>query len=169
MDFYLSTGRKIENLEKYIKDYIKKYPDVTVYVGTDSQKRKRRKINYVTTICFRHPMNGVHIIHRRETGKYTKDLFLKLWNEVQMTVDVLKIINNSTFCKFSETGEVSTSEDWIDNKKIIVDLDLNSLKKWESNIAHDAAKGYITSLGYLVRTKPEAWAASRASNHLSKK
>lgn len=173
MDFYFDRGKKIENLEKYIKDYLTEHPDVTVYVGTDSQRRKRRKINYVSVICFRHPGKGVHVIHHRETGKFTKDLYTKLWNEVQYTVEVLKMINHTTYTLMTkETADVKPSDlnrDWIPKDKITVDLDLNSLKKWESNIAHDAAKGFITGLGYNVRTKPNGWAASRASNHLSKK
>jgi len=152
MKFYLSNGREIENLKKYITDYMKNNPEVDIYIGTDSQRKKRRKVSYVTTICFRHPGDGVHIINHREFGKFTKDLFSKLWKEVELTVQTIDLI-----------------KDYIDQNKLTIDLDLNSLKKWESNIAHDAAKGYITGLGYTVRTKPDGWAASRASNHLTKK
>lgn len=172
MDFYLNNGKKISNLEKYIKDYIKYYPNVKIYIGTDSQRKNKNKIRFITTICFRHPRNGVHVIHHRRVEKMTKDLFKKLWMELEYTLETLKLINYSSYLLATKPLEQikkdDLNKDWVKNSIITIDIDVNSLKKWESNIAHDASKGYISSLGYKVRTKPEGWAASRASDHLSK-
>lgn len=151
MIFYLSNGKKINNLENYILNYLKENSDVELYIGTDSQRKKGRKITYISTICFRHPGKGVHIIHRKYIGKFTKDLFAKLWKELEFSIEI--------------ANELS---DYVKREEITIDLDLNSLEKWESNIAHDAARGYVIGLGYKARTKPEGWAASRASDHLSK-
>jgi hypothetical protein len=49
-----------------------------------------------------------------------------------------------------------------------VDLDINSNKKYKSFIAHDAAVGMIKGYGFVVRTKPDAWAASAAADLLCK-
>jgi predicted RNase H-related nuclease YkuK (DUF458 family) len=163
MDFYLSNGKSVGNLENYIKNYLEDHPNYEIFIGTDSQRKKRRRIGFVTTICFRQkeitdknnntiPGKGVHIIHKRINDKFTKDLFAKLWKEVEMSIETANEV-----CEY------------IDKDLVTIDLDLNSLKKWESNVAHDAAKGYVTGLGFKVRTKPDGWAATRASDHLSKK
>jgi predicted RNase H-related nuclease YkuK (DUF458 family) len=152
MIFYLSNNEKINNLKDYILNYLNNNPEVKLYIGTDSQRKKGGKITYISTICFRHIGKGVHIIHKKYVGKFTKDLFSKLWKELEFSIEIANEINK-----------------YIDRNEITIDLDLNSLKKWESNVAHDAARGYVIGLGYNVRTKPYGWAASRASDHLSKR
>jgi predicted RNase H-related nuclease YkuK (DUF458 family) len=150
LKFHFSNGKMVDDLKNYVKEYLKKYPNVELFIGTDSQKRRRRKVSYVTTICFRHPGDGVHILHYRKVESYKKDLFSKLWKEVELSIETASMI-----------------KDVVDN--LTIDLDLNSLKKYESNVAHDAAKGYVIAMGYGVRTKPTGWAASHAADHLSKR
>lgn len=146
--FKFYNGQFIDNLDKYIETYLKKYPDIEIYIGTDSVDRG--KSIYVTTICFRHPYNGAHVIYKKEIEPKSKNLFTKLWKEVEKTNEVAKFVKPI-----------------IGNKILILDLDLNSLKQYASSIAHDSAKGYLIGLGYNVRTKPQAYAAI-AADHLLK-
>jgi len=166
MNFYLSNGKPIPDLKSYIRNYIDLNPEVEIYIGTDSQKRRRRMVNYVTSICFRHPGNGVHVIYYKKLEKLPKDLYTKLWREVEFTISVVKLLNELSF---NLIDGIEEGEDFIDKCRITVDLDINGLKKHGSNIAFESTKGYISSLGYVVRTKPEGFAASRASDHLCRR
>lgn len=146
------NGPKIHDIKKYVTDYIKKYPDVLIYIGTDS-KRKKKSVLYISTICFRHPNNGVHVIYRQRkynSSEY-RDIFKKLWHEVELSVELL--------------GELC----FLDRSKITVDLDFNVIEKYKSNAVNDGARGWLTGLGVNVRSKPNAWAASYAADYLSNK
>jgi len=146
--FRLYSGELINDLGEYIKNYIEQNPDVLIYIGTDSVDRKQTI--YVTTICFRHPHAGAHVIYKREREIKSPDLFTKLWREVE---------------KSSEVGNYV--KDYIFNgTHLTIDLDLSPLPRNASNITHDAARGYMIAQGFKVRSKPQAWSATRAADHL---
>ena len=147
--FRLYSGELINELGKYIVEHITDFPETEIYVGTDSVDRT--KTVYVTTICFRHPNNGAHVIYKKDYELKSPDLFTKLWREVEKSNEVALYI-----------------KPYLNNKMITVDLDLSSLKRHASNIAHDAARGYMIAQGFNVRTKPQAYAATRAADHLLK-
>jgi len=146
--FRLYCGEVIPDVGLYVKQYVKENSEVEVYIGTDSADR--RETIYVTTIVFRHPGNGAHVIFRKEYEKKSPDLFTKLWREVEKTNEIAHHVRK-----------------YLPSEKILtVDLDLNSLSRHASNIAHDAARGYMIGQGFNVRTKPQAYSASRAADHL---
>lgn len=149
MKFRFYNGGPIEDVESYIKAYVQKHPDVEIYVGTDSAKAgnagEQPLTVFVTTICFRHPGNGVHYIYSKEKQTRIKDLFSKIWAEVERTNEVAAMIKPI-----------------IGNRTLFLDLDINSLKQHASNIAFAAANGFLLGQGYSVRSKPQAWAAHAA-------
>lgn len=142
-------GEIVNDLKKYILDHIQNHPETEIYIGTDSVDRKDTL--YVTVICFNHPGNGAHVIYLKEHEKKSKNLYEKLWREVEKTREIGLIVKNM-----------------IPNKSITLDLDLNSLKTHASNIVFAPAQGYLLGLGFNVRTKPQAWSASCAADHLLK-
>jgi len=146
--FRLYSGDVIDDLGKYINQYLTDYPDAEIYIGTDSADR--HETIYVSVVVFRHPNHGAHVIFRKEYEKKSPDLFTKLWREVEKTSVLAHYIK-----PYLPEGRLLT-----------VDLDLNSLKRHASNIAHDAAVGYMKGQGFNVRSKPQAWSASRAADHL---
>ena len=146
--FKLYSGELIPDLGKYINEYLTKHTDAEIYIGTDSAERYETV--YVSVVVFRHPGNGAHVIFRKEYEKRSPDLFTKLWREVEKTSDLAHYVKD-----YLPEGRMLT-----------LDLDLNSLKRHASNIAHDAGKGYLIGQGFNVRTKPQSWSASRAADHL---
>ena len=149
MRFKFYNGGFINDVESYIKEYIKKHPDVEVFIGTDSAKAGsvsgQPTTVFVTTICFRHPNNGVHYIYSKEKGPRIKDLFTKIWLEVERTNKVASFVKPI-----------------IGDRILFLDLDINSLKQHESNVVYSAANGFLKGQGYSVRSKPQAWAAHAA-------
>ena len=149
MKFRFYNGGPIEDLESYIKEYITEHPDVEIYIGTDSAKAgsasEQPTTIFVTTICFRHPGNGVHYIYSKEKKPRIKDLFSKIWSEVERTNQVASFVKPI-----------------IGDRTLFLDLDINSLKQHESNVVYAAANGFLIGQGYSVRSKPQAWAAHAA-------
>ena len=170
--FKLFGGKQIPDLGVYVKDYILKHPEVEIYIGTDS-KNKRKHTTFASVVCFLHPSKGVHIIFKRTRVKKIKrnrsdyvevkdssdaafikkywksTLFPRMWAEVQDSAELALYL-----------------KDYVLNREIIVDLDLNPDKLHESNIAHDSGMGYMTSLGFKTRSKPDSWASSSAADLL---
>ncbi len=142
-------GEKIEDVSLYVREYLTKHPNVTVFVGTDSVQLRSATM-YATALCFWHNGHGVHVVFERNRLPKTKDLFTRLWTETEMS---LKLAN-----ELKEKCGVDS----------VVDLDINPNEKYKSNVAHDAAVGMIKGYGFEVRTKPNAWAASVAADLLCK-
>lgn len=145
--FKLFGGKEIDNLETYIKNYQCKFSDCEIIIGTDSEQY-RNYTKYVTVIGFIKPTKGVHIIYKSEKIKKIKDIFTRLWNEIEYTRIIADEIKNYV------------------NKDITVHIDINNSKKEKSNMVHDSAVGYLTSLGYKVESKPNSWVASKAADWL---
>jgi hypothetical protein len=142
-------GEHIEDIGLYTKKYLEKNPDVKLYIGTDSIQLRYSTL-YATALCFWHNGNGVHVVFSRTKTLKVKDLYTRLWSEVEMSLELANQLKNN--------HQIEAT----------VDLDINSNKKYKSFIAHDAAVGMIKGYGFVVRTKPDAWAASAAADLLCK-
>lgn len=149
--FKLFGGQYIDDLLDYIEKYIEKYPDVEVFVGTDSNEIGRGRANFATTICFQHPRHGVHVIFKRDLQDNLKDLFSRMWAETIMSEEVAKFITPTLL----DIG-----------KEVTVDCDIASDMDEGSHVAYQASLGYLRGQGYAARAKPDAWAATRAADLL---
>jgi predicted RNase H-related nuclease YkuK (DUF458 family) len=158
---------RIDDLLDYVKMTVEKNPGVEISIGTDSvykpigdrKSKKLIKVNevkndwkctYLTTISFSfYGRRGHHIIQRTEVifGKNTLDLFTRIWREVVMSVDL---------------GV------WLfENTEIIPEIhfDINQDAEHDSNVVLGAAVGYAMMKGLKCKFKPDAPAASKASDH----
>jgi predicted RNase H-related nuclease YkuK (DUF458 family) len=119
--------------------------DLEIHVGCDSQNFRRHTI-YVTTVVFRYPRNGAHVIFRKERVPKIDDMWTKLWGETERSVALANLI--------LEENEIRVDQ---------IDLDFNSDSSYPSHKLISASRGYITSLGYASTVKPDlqmaAWAA----------
>jgi len=149
INFKFFNGNIISDYKTYVNDYIKMYPETTIIVGTDSEQY-RNNTTYVTVIGLLRPRKGVHIIYTKERVKKIKDIFTRLWNEIE----------------YSRTIADDLSKSLIKTDPITVHIDINNNKKEKSNMVHDSAMGYLKSLGYNVESKPNSWAASKAADML---
>lgn len=147
------TFRKMGNhakveLGEYAKKMVAKYPEMKIYVGSDSQNYSKKTL-YATTVVFRFENNGAHVIYHKESTPLVTDMWTRLWGELQRSIDV------AGYLKF-ECG-VSIEQ---------IDLDLNSDPEYPSNKVFQAAVGYAQSMGYKAKTKPDLLLATWAANVL---
>jgi predicted RNase H-related nuclease YkuK (DUF458 family) len=122
--------------------------DVQVHVGCDSQNHKRHTV-YVTTVVFRFPNNGAHVIYRRERVPKIHDMWTKLWGETERSVALANLILEECGLRVHQ-----------------IDLDFNSDSKYASHKLVSASSGYITSLGFESKVKPDLLMAAWAANVL---
>ena len=122
--------------------------EVEVHVGCDSQNHKRHTV-YVTTVVFRFPNNGAHVIYRRERVPKILDMWTKLWGETERSVDLANLILEECNLRVNQ-----------------IDLDFNSDSQYASHKLVSASSGYITSLGFKSKVKPDLLMAAWAANVL---
>jgi len=157
-DFKLFGGREIENLGEYLKEYYAQYPDIKIFVGTDSAQHGK-VTKYATVVALLHPGKGVHVVFRRVNIRRERDMFTRLWNEVEYTREVADYVHD-IFEGIYEHPE---------NEKIpTVHLDFNKSPKFKSNVVHDLSVGYMRGFGYRVESKSNSWASTFCADHLIK-
>ena len=145
--FRLERTGEILNPVKHSIDVLGQHRDCKIYVGTDSQN-KRRCTLYATVIAYRYGTRGVHyIFHREKVGKI-RDKYTRLWKEVEMSLQVADLLTNNSIGVHS------------------IDLDFNKEKTAGSNFIVSSAAGYCVGMGYKVNLKPDAQIATRAADHL---
>lgn len=134
-----------------VSDYVatmSQEENVEIHVGCDSQNYKRYTV-YVTTVVFRFPENGAHVIYRRERVPKITDLWTKLWGETERSVDLANLILSECNVRVKQ-----------------IDLDFNSDPAYPSQKLISASAGYITSLGFEAKAKPNLLMAAWAANVL---
>ena len=152
--FKLENGKEVD-VVKHTQEILDKHPDALIYVGTDSQNKKRGCI-YATVIAYRFTYGGgtrkgTRYIYTDEWVKKTRDKFTRLWGEVERSVELAKWLKEQGFEVYQ------------------VDLDFNMEATAGSHNMVAAGTGYVKGFGFNVSVKPEQQCASRAGDHIVKK
>jgi hypothetical protein len=153
-DAEVRQGDEVTNIVDYITDYIaKSEDDVKVWIGTDSQKtRKRNLVTYATVICLYKVGKGAHIVYAKQKRTDIKDKLTRLWWEVEYSMSIANYLKDNGLL--------------MSRKLIAIHLDLSSNIKYESNKLYDSAIGYVKGMGYSWQAKPDAAVASYAADML---
>lgn len=174
-------GEEIPNVGEYIRNYLKTYPQTSIYIGTDSTS-KRGKVSYATVIAMYDEVrkDGVHYIFKREREIGKLDLFSRMWREVEKSIEVaeyLEVELEGHLKRYSiEDLMVMRNPDGgyykvHQNKLVNIHVDINPLEgggKNKSHVAFEAAKGYLFGLGYRANFKPNSWCSTSAADMLCK-
>lgn len=179
-------GEHVRDVGQYVLDYVTQYPETMVFIGTDSTQLRKQTL-YATAVMLYHPGGGAHIVFKRDRVPKIKDLFTRLWKEVEIVKEVAEYIDSTLKGKYKFEWTKDTLREYnnmlrmptdkeleeANNKLqierlVFVDLDFNPSENHKSNIVHDAGVGTLKGHGFRVRTKPTAWAASCAADLVCK-
>lgn len=138
-------GRRSFDVCDYVREMKETGANFVLYVGCDSQNYRSHTV-YVTTVVFRYPGAGAHVVYRKEKVPRIEDMWTKLWGETERSVALANLLR--------EESEVEVEQ---------IDLDFNTDPAHPSNKLLSASAGYIQSLGFQSGAKPDllmaAWAA----------
>ena len=158
-------GTLIEDVNQYVKSWVKENPFGTVTIGCDSQEFARH-VKYAVVIVM-HRVDRYEIGHgchllistifdkdiKAKSKRRMKDkefdttvLHAKLWKEVELTVLTAQMLDGCT-------------------KKIKIHLDYNSNENEMSNALYESGIGYARSMGYEAFGKPYSTMASITADH----
>ena len=149
MKFKKLTSNENFELADYVSNYLNENKDyeVKIYLGCDSQT-KGIVTTYATTIVFHVATSGCHVIYKKEVVPVVRDMWNRLWKETELSV--------ATALYLREHGiEINT-----------IDLDYNIDPVHNSNRLVKAAVGYVESLGFKARVKPDLLPAVYAADDI---
>lgn len=146
--FRIMGGAEIQDVFEYLSHVVNNQETSEIHVGCDSQNYRNETV-YVTTIVFRYQGSGAHVVYRKERVPKIYDLWTKLWGETERSVELANLIR--------ERCGVTIQQ---------IDLDFNTDPAFPSNKLLSASTGYINSLGYQSKAKPNLLMAVWAANVL---
>lgn len=144
------SGSIIEEVETAIKRETDAGNKLKVCIGSDSQV-KGNIIEFATVIVFvREKRGGFMFIHtdKLRAGMRIKERML---TEVAKSIDIAYQL-----CDLLDTYDI----------ELEVHADINTSPSFKSNTALSEAMGYILSMGFVFKAKPEAFASSYCANKL---
>ena len=157
MNFQKVNGEKIVNISQYVKDYIEAdtmTSEFQIMVGCDSLPKRFIGATYVTVVCIYRVGRGAHLIFTRESKVKTHSMRERLWGEVYRAVEVANGLSDNGVMEMKRVT------------KFEIHLDFNPSERYESNVIHNDALGYIRGLGFDAFAKPDTPAASFASDRV---
>jgi predicted RNase H-related nuclease YkuK (DUF458 family) len=140
----------ISEVEKTIEREYELGNKLKVCIGTDSQV-KGNQIDFATVIVFLREQKGGFMYINQE--KITKKMSIKerMLNEVQRSIETAYAL-----CDLLDLYDVDLE----------VHADINTNPNFKSNQALHEAMGYILSMGFVFKAKPEAFASSYCANKM---
>lgn len=149
------------NIIDHTLEQIQKYPNLQIYVGTDSQDmtfkhkgRKNKVSRYATTVVYRYGLRGAHYAYFLEDVPRIKDIFTRLYGEAERTLDIVKLLTTNYPIKIEG-----------------VEFDYNHvpLPKNKSNVLYSTVNGWVQGLGYKPVFKSGRMIAVKAADHIVRK
>lgn len=139
----LETNERVDLLE-HIAFKIGENPYLKIYIGTDSQNYGG-KTQYATVVVLRNGIKGGHVLYKRESFPRIRDHWIRLWKECELSLEVAQWLK--------EVSAISIEA---------VELDYNTEKITESSKLVSATRGWLESLGFKVKIKPDEMIACKA-------
>jgi len=140
----------ISEVEKTIEREYELGNKLKVCIGTDSQVNGEL-IDFATVIVFlREQKGGFMCIHQEKIHK-KMGIKERMLNEVQRSIETAY-----SLCDLLDLYEVDLE----------VHADINTNPNFKSNQALHEAMGYILSMGFVFKAKPEAFASSYCANKM---
>ncbi|HXH98809.1 MAG TPA: ribonuclease H-like YkuK family protein [Sphingobacteriaceae bacterium] len=121
-----------------------------VCIGTDSQV-KGAMTDFATVIVFLREKKGAFMFIHQERSSRKMSIKERMLTEVQKSIEIAY-----TLCDLLDLYDVDLE----------VHADINTNPMFKSNQALHEAMGYILSMGFVFKAKPEAFASSTCANKM---
>lgn len=121
-----------------------------VCIGTDSQV-KGAVTDFATVIVFLREQRGGFMFIYQERTSQKMSIKERMLSEVQKSIDIAYQL-----CDLLDLYEVDLE----------VHADINTNPMFKSNLALHEAMGYILSMGFVFKAKPEAFASTYCANKM---
>lgn len=145
--FRTQNGDRV-NVVEHTLEQIEKWPNLKMYIGTDSQD-EGAFTKYVTTIVYRYGSRGAHIVYLKDEIPRVKDIFTRLYNEGVKTIEIATMV----------TDEIPVSFE-------ALEFDYADVKKTQSSKVVSSLKGWTKGINMNCSFKSGEQLATKASDHI---
>ena len=135
-------------VEETIQRELKAGYNLKVCIGTDSQVRGKR-IEFATVIVFLREKRGGFMFINNYAMEHEMSIRERMITEVAKSVEI-----SYTLCDLLDKYHVGLE----------VHADINTDPHFKSNVALREAMGYILSMGFVFKAKPDAFASSSCAD-----
>ena len=146
--YFRTKDGKLVNIVEHTLEQLRLYPNLKVYVGTDSQDYGKIT-RYVTTIVYRYRSNGAHFIYFLEEVPVIRDMFTRLYTEGVRTVETAELIRAEIPIAFEA-----------------LEFDYNDMHKTLSSRVISALKGWVKGLNMNAHFKSGGQLATKSADHI---
>lgn len=140
----------LEEVEQAIEREYALGNKLKVCIGTDSQV-KGNSTDFATVIVFLREKKGAFMFIYQERGTKKMSIKERMLTEVQKSIETAY-----SLCDLLDLYDVDLE----------VHADINTNPMFKSNQALHEAMGYILSMGFVFKAKPEAFASSTCANKM---
>jgi hypothetical protein len=140
----------LEEVEKAIEREYNMGNKLKVCIGTDSQV-KGSYTDFATVIVFLREKKGAFMFIHQEKSSKKMSIKERMLTEVQKSIETAYAL-----CDLLDLYDVDLE----------VHADINTNPMFKSNQALHEAMGYILSMGFVFKAKPEAFASSTCANKM---
>lgn len=149
------SGEEIQNpildeVEQAIEREYNLGNKLKVCIGTDSQV-KGLHTDFATVIVFLREKKGAFMFIQQEKSSKKMSIKERMLMEVQRSIEIAY-----SLCNLLDLYDVDLE----------VHADINTNPMFKSNQALHEAMGYILSMGFVFKAKPEAFASSTCANKM---
>lgn len=144
------SGDILEHVERVIREEVALGHRLKVCIGTDSQM-KGLITEFATVIVFVRQKKGGFMFIHDERMKGEMSIKERMITEVAKSIEISYML-----CPLLEQYHIDLE----------VHADINTNPQFKSNTALSEAMGYILSMGYVFKAKPDAFASSSCANKI---
>lgn len=150
---------KLEEVKRYLETAA---PGTEVFIGCDS-KRSRNSQG-----VWQAAYTSVVVIHKRDENGVGRGgvVFSDTKHRIDYDSNKSKPFDRMMNEAYMATELYQQLEEELLEFEVEMHLDINKDARHGSNVAHNAAVGYVTGVtGRPVKSKPDAWAATHVADH----
>lgn len=144
------TQNIVDEVEQLIISETQQGNKLKVCIGTDSQVTGTTT-EFATVIVFVREQKGGFMLISSESTKQTMSIKERMLLEVSKSIEIAYQL-----CELLDLYEVDLE----------VHADINTNPQFKSNTALSEAMGYILSMGFVFKAKPDAFASSYCANKM---
>lgn len=146
--YFRTKEGKLVDIVDHTLEQVKKYPNLTIRIGTDSQNFGDATV-YVTAITYRYGSKGAHYIYLKQRVNRESVDYLRLYAEGVRTIETYGVL----------TAEIPISVEGLE-------FDYADVKQTISTKLVSTFKGWTAGFGTRAIFKSEEMIATKAADHL---
>jgi predicted RNase H-related nuclease YkuK (DUF458 family) len=153
--YHPRKGRiRVEEMVLEIQNYIQDPKDnYKIVIGTDSQTREHETI-FVTAIIIQRIGKGANFYYTKHRHQPIHDLRYRIYRETEYSLNCVEMLKQKGFFGFT-----------VD---IPMEIHLDIGQKGDTRKLIQEVVGWVTSVGYIAKIKPESFAASAVADRFTK-